>query len=87
MPINLFLGKLDIEVPRSDNFIDGWDGLGAIRHRGNGLRTAAFVDFLDTAFCGGNQHIRVNLPISHWRDTDGDFFNTRNGSGDDAHQQ
>ncbi len=81
----LVLGLLYVEVARTDDHIDGGDGVGAVCERRDRLCAAHPVDALNPAQPAGAEDHRVDLPAGAGRRAHGDLDHARRARGDDAH--
>ena len=71
----------DVGVPRADDDVDGPDGLGAVRERGDRLRAADAVHLVDAGECGSGQRRRGDCAVGTGRDAQRDLGTPATGAG------
>ena len=83
---DLALGQRDVDVARPDDHVDGADGLGAVRERGDRLRATDPVHLVDPGERRGGQRGRRDLPVAAGRHTQNDLRHAGDPRRDRGHE-
>ena len=82
----LALGFGDISIPRSNDHIDGTNGLSAKGHRCDRLHAAEHENLVGAAKMHRRDNRRVRAALK-WRRASNDVFHAGNARGDDRHMR